>query len=440
MSPANIVSIVEWNLCCGCGVCVGVCPKHCISWKRKKGMYQPIIDVNICISCGLCVKVCPGLGHKYEDQQDFDAVEGKVLLSCNAWSRLSEIRFVSASGGVVSTLVQHLLKVKAYDVAFLVDSYDYHQQLTTRLITEQDLYDMVSSSYPKSRYLPISHENAVSYIKSNRNKRVVFIGTSCAVRGFLSTIEQFHLDRENYLIIGLFCDRVFNYNVIDYYQQPVFCGNRKLRNLHFKNKESGGWPGNMKFFFSDGSTDYQDKIERTKVKDYFMPERCLYCIDKLNVCADISLGDNYTKQNTSTLGSNSVIIRTEIGMTAWKATKMLLECSIVSTEQIMEAQYVDWRLNNFCYGKLKEKEILKKAGEMITLNAGIYTKRKVQDYQQRWKNSLQMINAGEIFRENPEELQRQMNKAVKKQNQGVIRMFLSRCYRFIRHRIMEAFW
>lgn len=437
MDPANISFTAENNLCIGCGVCIGVCPMRCIGWKRMKGMYQPVIDLTSCMSCGLCARVCPGLEHRYEEKLDVSAVEGNVLFSCNAWSRFAELRHVSASGGVVSTLVWHLLEEGIYDTAFLVDSYDYRQQLSTKPVNVMNLQDMVSSSYPKSRYLPVSHENAVTYVKCNRTKKVIFIGTSCAIRGFLSVVEQFHLPRENYLLVGLFCDRVFHYNVVDYYRQPDFCGDKELEKMHFKNKESGGWPGNMKFFFSDGSIVYRDKSERAKLKDYFMPERCLYCIDKLNACADISLGDNYTQQNSSPLGSNSVIIRTDTGMVAWQKTISLLESSEVQIEKIMEAQYVDWRLNNLCYGKLKEQEILRRTGQQIVLNTGVITKRKAQEYWERWNNSLQMLHTGEQYHDHPEELQNQMIKDEKSRKQGIIRSFFIRAYHFIKRRIVK---
>lgn len=431
MNLTDISVTTKWNFCSGCGVCVGICPKHCIGWERKVGMYQPVIDRNSCISCGLCAGVCPGLKHRYEKLPDRAAVQGRVILSCNAWSRSADVRYISASGGVVSTLVRQLLEEGTYDIAFLVESYDYHQQLSTKPVTAKGMKTVESSDYPKSRYLPVSHENAIAYVKKNRAKRVIFVGTSCAVRGFESAVEKLHLSRENYLLIGLFCDRVFNYNVIDYYQQPAFCEDKRLENLHFKNKENGGWPGNMKFFFSDGSTAHQDKSERTKVKDYFMPERCLYCIDKLNVCADISLGDNYTQQDSSPLGSNSVIIRTERGIAAWKEATSLIESRDISVDQIMEAQYIDWRLNNLCYSKLKEQEILKKTGQEIVLNIGVTTNRKPQEYQNRWKSNLQMLYAGEVYDSHPEELQRQMLKEKKRQKPSIVKTLLLKVYHLI---------
>lgn len=438
MDAENILCTVKWNLCSGCGICVGVCPKKCLSWKYRNGMYYPDIDADICVSCGICKKVCPGLGHRYEKSEGYKAVKGKVLISCNAWSRSPEIRHVSASGGVVSSIIQYLLENKFYDIAFLVDSYAYNQQVLTQPVMLQDVENISVSDYPKSRYIPVSHENAISYMKSNRSKKVILIGTSCAIRGFTSAIELLNLKRENYLMIGLFCDRVFNYNVAGYYQQSAFCHNKKLKKLHFKNKESGGWPGNMKFIFTDGSVGYQDKAERVKIKDYFMPERCLYCIDKLNVYADISVGDNYTQQDSSLLGSNSVIIRTNVGMTVWNRIKPLLEYNMISVEQIMKAQYIDGRLNNFYYGKLKEKTILKKTGEQIVLNEGIIMTQNSQRYRKTWKNNLSMLKAGECYCEKPKELQKQMKATTKKSKSGIGRRILKRGYRFVKSWIMKG--
>lgn len=96
MNIENIAFTTEFNLCSGCGICVGICPKQCIQWeKNDNGMYQPCVNSNACIRCGLCKEVCPGLGHQYGGKLDWEAVQGEVLQAYNAWSRSPEIRHVS---------------------------------------------------------------------------------------------------------------------------------------------------------------------------------------------------------------------------------------------------------------------------------------------------------------------------------------------------------
>ena len=402
MKQQTVALTVELNLCCSCGMCKAICPKHCISTVKKNGMFQPYIDEDKCIECGLCSEICPGLTHIYNQEEidENEAIKGKVIRTCNAWSKDDNIRHVSASGGVVSTIVKELLDRDLYDAAFLLDSYDYRNQVLTQNIIKDDYVNVENSDFPKSRYLPVSHENAIDFIKRNRDKKVIFVGVSCAVRGFLNVVEKLDLNRENYLVIGLFCDKVFNYNVLDYFNNKFSGSKNEIIGLHFKNKESGGWPGNMKLFYSDGSAEYIENTERMKVKEYFMPERCMYCIDKINVNADISVGDNFTEQNSSILGSNSVIVRTNRGNKAWDKSCSKLEYEEITIGEILKAQNTEGRLNNLKYAKIKEDSVEKK----IKLNTGLQIKKIDRDIYSTWKNNLTKIKSGEIYDTNPEVL------------------------------------
>ena len=378
MNKNNVIITKKAGLCCSCGICKNVCPKNCIDYKREKGLYIPVIDNDICIHCGICTDVCPGIQETYEHNEPKQAVIGSVKGSYNAWSKDPDIRHVSASGGCISTIVLELLNQKVYDVAFFVDTYSYEKQLKTVPIF--NVAGIKKSNLPKSRYLPVSHENAVSYMLDNRNKRMILIGTSCALRGFRKVVSRFQLNPDNYLFLGLFCDKVFNYNVYDYLSDH-YSENKGVSALHLENKESGGWPGNMKLFFNDGSYIYLDKSIRAELKDYFMPERCLYCIDKLNVSADIAFGDNYTKQNSSELGSNSLIIRTENGLRIWKQVCDKLGFESVDMNSICEAQYLDGRLNNLYYGRIKSNRIDKTKGSTIELYSNLGNNKRISEFK-----------------------------------------------------------
>ena len=421
----TVATTVESGLCCSCGVCAGICPKTCITFRREEGMFLPVIDEAACVGCGLCAAVCPGLGHPYEPRETAEeTITGDFLECFNAWSRDAHTRHVSASGGVISTLIPELLRQGRYDGAFCLDSYDYREQLKTRLYTADEWKNWSDSNAPKSRYLPVSQEDAVRCIRENPELRLMIVGTSCALRGIEAAIRKLKRNRENYLLIGLFCDKVFNYYVLSFWQDQ-HCGGAALRALHFKNKESGGWPGDMKFFPEEGESFYVPLGERARMKRYFMPERCLYCVDKLNVLADIALGDNYTETASSPLGSNSVMLRTGRGRDAWNAVQELLEAVPVDISEIREAQGLSIRLQNLYYGDLSGRE----------LNPGVPREFPAEQYRKAWNTDLHRLRCGAVYDRDPEAIRKQCKADNRRPNP--VLSFLRRGLRFLKRRLMS---
>ena len=424
---STIHATVEKHLCISCGVCKAICPKACIHWEKDEGMYLPRIDDRLCVNCGLCASVCPGIGHSYAAKETApETVTGEVLKCFNAWSKDPQLRHVSASGGVISTLIRELLQKGMYDGAFCLDSYDYRSQLTTRLYTAQDFQKPEATNAPKSRYLPVSHENAVIYMKENPASRLIFVGTPCCFRGLQSAAKKLRRSREQDLYIGLICARVFNYNVLPYFQD-TYGGGKEITALHFKNKESGGWPGDMKFYPAEGSSFYVPLEERGKAKAYFGVERCIYCVDKLNISADISLGDNYTEQNSSPLGSNSVLIRTSAGMRAWEEAADRLETYPISLEAIQKAQDIHWRLNNLCYGDLKTMNT------NLDLNAGVPRNQRAMDYERTWHDQLRKLRGGAQYDSDPKQLHQLQTRETKKDSPIV--SLVKRTYYYLRRKL-----
>lgn len=45
--------------CCGCSLCLAMCPSNAIELVLdSEGFFYPEIDENKCVSCYLCEKVC----------------------------------------------------------------------------------------------------------------------------------------------------------------------------------------------------------------------------------------------------------------------------------------------------------------------------------------------------------------------------------------------
>ncbi|MDE6626973.1 MAG: Coenzyme F420 hydrogenase/dehydrogenase, beta subunit C-terminal domain, partial [Lachnospiraceae bacterium] len=362
------------NLCISCGICKAVCPTDCISYQREKGLWIPVIDREECIHCGKCYQVCPGKGFDYTknlpEAEDSSFWFGEYRSVYVAWTLDEKRRGNAVSGGVVTELVYNLLENEEYGSAFLVGTHQYQtgQVYTNRYIKGDNL-----ESSQKSRYLPVSQEKAVDYILSHREEKVILVGTGCFVEGIINIINSYHLKRENYFIIGLFCDRTMSWNVMDYFSRHSSLKGEKLDKFFFRTKDAGGWPGGVKLETDSGRVIKLSNTERMKVKDYFCPERCMYCLDKLNMFADISVGDNYTKKHSDTMGSSSVIVRTDMGMRIWEKYKSHFACRESSPEQIKASQRLPRRKENYRYATLKEKAI----GQRINETDGILDKSGV---------------------------------------------------------------
>lgn len=116
--------------------------------------------------------------------------------------------------------------------------------------------------YSKSKYIPANIEKAIKYILTNRRNKVIMVLVPCHVHALLKLIEKEKLNRDNYFIIGLFCDKTLNYNFYEYYHKKYGSFNR----LDYRNKEKKGWPGDTKLYFNEKSK-FVSRYERMFLLD-----------------------------------------------------------------------------------------------------------------------------------------------------------------------------
>lgn len=348
----NIEAVVENNLCISCGMCYASCPVNCISSAFNGINLEMKIDKDKCVNCGKCLKVCSIKEvQKYDESIDIeDYLLGHYDSILRAKTKNIELLKNSTSGGAVSQIVKTLIDKDIYKSAFLVEGYNYKSHLKTKRFVKGD--DLRETA--KSRYLTVSHEDTVNYIKNNPDERLIIVGTPCVISSFRNFIEMSGLDRKNYLLLGLFCDKTMNYNVVNYFSQHKASKGKIINKLYFRTKDNCGWPGDMELVYEDSSHIFLPSKERMKVKTYFVPERCLYCLDKLNKNADISFGDNYISDNSDKLGMSSVIIRTSQGQDCWSKVQDLFEYDFDERVALTNSQGLKKKISNIQFAKFKK--------------------------------------------------------------------------------------
>lgn len=347
----NINSVKQKRQCCSCGICAGVCSRSAISMEidAVTGELLPIVCRDKCSACGLCLNSCPGLS-------DAESVLTQSLSDYNMKQRLHLECYLGyindgklidhcVSGGIVSELVRTLLSQKIYDSVFFICTNQYSKAIET------EYYRHFTSKSCKSRYVAVSHGMAVKYLLSHREERIILIATGCAVNGFRKVIESFKLNTENYLLIGLFCDTILSYKIWNYFCSE-YAAHGDLTGLDFRNKKDCGWPGDMLLHFHSRHIRI-DRSNKHDIQAFFKNERCLYCTNKLNESADISVGDNHTGKNSPLHGSSSIIVRTPIGKKALGEIRDKCILTPVSIDEICKSQKLDRRASNRIYAKIK---------------------------------------------------------------------------------------
>jgi len=349
----SVQRVSDIGLCSACGVCVGTCHKSAIKLELKDGTYSASVNEN-CVNCGICSDICSALDTNVEQlykKAGQEVPDDKFVGNASKCYTLSikdkEMLKNSTSGGFVSGTVKYLLENKIYDCAFLVKGYNYDSVLKAQKVTEFT-YDTA-----KSRYLSVSMENLLKEMLERKDEKIIICAVGCAVEAIINVIEKYKLNRENYLILGLFCDNVQSYRVNEYFKSLK---KGKIKELYFRDKSTVNWPGNVKIVYESEEVKYFKPRDRMDVKKYYKLKRCLVCFDKLNVFSDISIGDNYTRKNETKGGSNSIIVRTDIGSRAFETVKDLFEIHEATIAEIAGSQSIEARKKNVFNASIVGKE------------------------------------------------------------------------------------
>ena len=187
-----MIDIKEKHNCCGCGACVQVCPKKCISMSTDtEGFLYPQVDGVICIDCGLCEKVCPVINQK-EPREPLAVYAAK--------NNNEEIRLKSSSGGIFTLLAEQIIAEGG--VVFGARFNDKWEVVHDYTETKEGLEPFRGSKYVQS-VIGDNFIKAKQFLADGR--KVLFSGTPCQIAGLKKFLRK---EYENLLTVEVVCHGV----------------------------------------------------------------------------------------------------------------------------------------------------------------------------------------------------------------------------------------
>lgn len=325
-------------LCNGCGTCNVACPTDAISMKFNNiGQLEAKINEDKCINCGLCFKACPSYDQSgvVASYLNGESIVGMVKAVYTGRSTDKKIYENGQSGGVVTAILINLLKRGIIDAA-IVCKVEFGQTYQSSPVVVTKPSELLNCQ--KSSYTPIDMVSALKQISAYQS--VAVVGTGCHIQG-VRTLQAIHGKKFSNIkfLIGLICDRVLANTAAE-----ILCGNKfKHQNKRIIWRDKGVSYRNPRIMIhsENGEECVVPSWKRHALKYYLTPPRCLICHDKLNLGADIVVGDPWGMSNIDwSHGASVVIIRTSLGENIIKevTANHAVELQNASLEELLDGQ------------------------------------------------------------------------------------------------------
>lgn len=304
--------------CSGCGACVNICPRKCLTMKRNyQGFDYPEIDEDKCIKCGQCEKVCHAVLQSYEERTP--SVFSITMKDDDALKK-------SSSGGAAYVLSKKFIEDGGivFGAAYTDDLHVEHICVSN----VKDLERLQGSKYVQS-ITGLCFSDVKKALKSGI--KVLYFGTPCQIHGLYAFMQN--VKKDNLFTCDLLCGGVPSPGIFEKYINEL-----KLRtkndfdNYIFRSKRYGyGYliqaiSGNKEKILSGHDASFIKTIGAGYIR-----QSCLGCrFGSINRVGDITIGDFWNlnvNYDQWTKGVSLLFVNTHKGadLVANSRDKMLID-------------------------------------------------------------------------------------------------------------------
>lgn len=351
--------IVANDLCIGCGICAGICPKQVLEIRfNQYGEYTPVEFKEGCLpKCDLCLHACPFYDQKANEDSLASAnflAEPGIKHSVDAGYYLDtfvgynaddEQRLSSASGGLATIFLSSLLEKKIVDRVICVVPDDNPEKLFrfTSVNNPGDVFDSA-----KSCYYPVEMSKVIREILDTE-VRYAIVGLPCFLKAIrLAAQNSPRLRNRIVVFAGIVCGQTKSKFFAEYLCKlkggdPALMNYARFRvkdpekpanNFGFQFKCSGGNVKTATIYSKEGMSE-------AWLRGYFKPNACNFCDDIFAEVADVVYMDAWLERYINDpKGTNFAIVRNssvlEILKTAACEGRIFLEN--IPIEAVLQSQ------------------------------------------------------------------------------------------------------
>ena len=319
MNITSLRQVVEYQLCCGCGLCAALCPEalrmvDVPEYGRRPEFLADTVPEGI-------LALCPGAGlvHTAEVRQQPGRIAslvdhwGPVLGVWEGHAADPEIRFQGSSGGALTALALFCLERQGMH-GVLHTAVDEQEPYLNRTTMSRNRADLLAAA--GSRYSPASPCERLLDVEQ-APAPCVFIGKPCDVAAVQNARRQNPaLDARLGLTMACFCAGTpSTRGTLEMLHRMGVDRPEQLKALRYRGQ---GWPGKTVAVYEGNGESMSAAFTYEQswggILQKYRQWRCYICPDHTGEFADIASGDPwYQSIEEEEEGQSLLLARTEHG-------------------------------------------------------------------------------------------------------------------------------
>jgi coenzyme F420 hydrogenase subunit beta len=311
--------VIDQGLCTRCGSCAGLCQTGSIRFRDPFGECLPE-KVKPC-NCEACQtaswQACPGKTVPFPslEKRLFGHVTrnrflGEVYEALVGYSNNPEIRSQSASGGLITATLLHLLKTKKISAAAVV-GYNHRHPWQPEVQLAKTPQTIMAAAQSKYALVPV---NSILKQLTSFPGKVAVVGLPDQIQSLRKLELYGHPAVKNIAyLLGSYSGINLHFTAVkSFLKNHGLTDLSQVTSLKFR---AGAWPGNMRVETKDGQVFELPKFYANYLIPFYAVQRDLLSVDLSNELADISYGDAWApKYEERHQGWSLVLTRTAKGI------------------------------------------------------------------------------------------------------------------------------